>query len=211
MTGDSRNSPDEEKVITALLRNYGGLFVDYNYIDESFIASQCGLKPQQVYLILKGLSEKHILHFIPQKKTPYVRYLQRREDIEYVRIPPAVYEDRKEQYRQRIHAMIEYATTDNICRSRQLLRYFGETESHDCHQCDVCLSDTNDNVEEPATSPEAHAILELLSDGKEHHITELSDIQLPTEQLNVALEYLLSEEYIHQNDGFIYSDKGRKA
>jgi ATP-dependent DNA helicase RecQ len=205
------NSPDEEKVITALLRNYGGLFVDYNYIDESFIASQCGLKPQQVYLILKGLSEKHILHFIPQKKTPYVRYLQRREDIEYVRIPPAVYEDRKEQYRQRIHAMIEYATTDNICRSRQLLRYFGETESHDCHQCDVCLSDTNDNVEEPATSPEAHAILELLSDGKEHHITELSDIQLPTEQLNVALEYLLSEEYIHQNDGFIYSAKGRKA
>ena len=205
------NSPDEEKVITALLRNYGGLFVDYNYIDESFIASQCGLKPQQVYLILKGLSEKHILHFIPQKKTPYVRYLQRREDIEYVRIPPAVYEDRKEQYRQRIHAMIEYATTDNICRSRQLLRYFGETESHDCHQCDVCLSDTNDNVEEPATSPEAHAILELLSDGKEHHITELSDIQLPTEQLNAALEYLLSEEYIHQNDGFIYSAKGRKA
>ncbi len=205
------NSPDEEKVITALLRNYGGLFVDYNYIDESFIASQCELKPQQVYLILKGLSEKHILHFIPQKKTPYVRYLQRREDIEYVRIPPAVYEDRKEQYRQRIHAMIEYATTDNICRSRQLLRYFGETESHDCHQCDVCLSDTNDNVEEPATSPEAHAILELLSDGKEHHITELSDIQLPTEQLNVALEYLLSEEYIHQNDGFIYSAKGRKA
>ena len=205
------NSPDEEKVITALLRNYGGLFVDYNYIDESFIASQCGLKPQQVYLILKGLSEKHILHFIPQKKTPYVRYLQRREDIEYVRIPPAVYEDRKEQYRQRIHAMIEYATTDNICRSRQLLRYFGETESHDCHQCDVCLSDTNDSVEEPATSPEAHAILELLSDGKEHHITELSDIQLPTEQLNAALEYLLSEEYIHQNDGFIYSAKGRKA
>ena len=28
------NSPNEEKVITALLRNYGGLFVDYNFIDE---------------------------------------------------------------------------------------------------------------------------------------------------------------------------------
>ena len=30
-------SPNEEKVITALLRNYGGLFVDYNFIDEGFI------------------------------------------------------------------------------------------------------------------------------------------------------------------------------
>ena len=197
------NSPNEEKVITALLRNYGGLFVDYNFIDESFIASQCDLKPQQVYLILKSLSEKHILHFIPQKKTPYVRYLQRREDTEYIRIPPVVYEERKEQFRQRIHAMIEYATTDNICRSRQLLRYFGETDSHDCHQCDVCLSDSHDSVKDASLTAEAHAILELLSDGKEHHITELRDIKLPTEQLNVALEYLLAEEYIHQQDGFI--------
>ena len=197
------NSPNEEKVITALLRNYGGLFVDYNFIDESFIASQCDLKPQQVYLVLKSLSEKHILHFIPQKKTPYVRYLQRREDTEHIQIPPVVYEERKEQFRQRIHAMIEYATTDNICRSRQLLRYFGETESHDCRQCDVCLSDRHDSAKEAALTAEAHAILELLSDGKEHHITELRDIQLPTEQLNVALEYLLAEEYIHQQDGFI--------
>ncbi|MBQ1982242.1 MAG: hypothetical protein II229_03355, partial [Clostridia bacterium] len=37
------NSPTEEKVVVALLRNYSGLFCDYNYIDESFIASQCGL------------------------------------------------------------------------------------------------------------------------------------------------------------------------
>ena len=197
------NSPNEEKVITALLRNYGGLFVDYNFIDESFIASQCDLKHQQVYLILKSLSEKHILHFIPQKKTPYVRYLQRREDTEYIRIPPVVYEERKEQFRQRIHAMIEYATTDNICRSRQLLRYFGETDSHDCHQCDVCLSDSHDSVKDASLTAEAHAILELLSDGKEHHITELRDIKLPTEQLNVALEYLLKEEYIYQKDGFL--------
>ena len=197
------NSPNEEKVITALLRNYGGLFVDYNFIDESFIASQCDLKPQQVYLILKSLNEKHILHFIPQKKTPYVRYLQRREDTEYIQIPPVVYEERKEQFRQRIHAMIEYATTDNICRSRMLLRYFGETESHDCRQCDVCLSENHDSTNETTLSSEAHAILELLSDGKEHHITELRDIQLPTEQLNVALEYLLKEEYIYQKDGFL--------
>lgn len=196
-------SPNEEKVITALLRNYGGLFVDYNYIDESFIASQCGLQPQQLYMILKNLGEKHILHFIPQKKTPYVRYLQRREDPEDVMLPPVVYEERKEQFRERIHAMIDYATNDHVCRSRQLLRYFGEEDSHDCRQCDVCLSHPHDEVKDPIATPEAHAILELLADGKPHHITELRDIQLPTEPLNVALEYLLREEYIYQEDGFL--------
>jgi ATP-dependent DNA helicase RecQ len=197
------STPNEEKVITALLRNYGGLFVDYNFIDEGFIASQCGLQPQQLYLILKNLSEKHILHFIPQKKTPYVSYLQRREETENVLLPPVVYEERKEQFRERIHAMIDYATNDYVCRSRQLLRYFGEVDSHDCCQCDVCLSHPHNQVSEPINTPEAHAILELLADGKPHHITELRDIQLPTEPLNVALEYLLREEYIFQEDGFL--------
>ena len=196
-------TPNEEKVITALLRSYGGLFVDYNFIDEGFIASQCGLQHQQLYMILKNLSEKHILHFIPQKKTPYVRYLQRREETENVQLPPVVYEERKEQFRERIYAMINYATNDHICRSRQLLRYFGEEDSHDCRQCDVCLSHPHDQANENISSPEAHAILELLADGKPHHITELRDLQLPTEQLNVALEYLLREEHILQEDGFL--------
>ena len=197
------STPNEEKVITALLRNYGGLFVDYNYIDEGFVASQCGLQPQQLYMILKNLSGKHILHFIPQKKTPYVRYLQRREDPEDVQLPPVVYEERKEQFRERIQAMINYATNDHVCRSRQLLRYFGEEDSHDCRQCDACLSPTHDQVSESISSPEAHAILELLADGKPHHITELRDLQLPTEPLNAALEYLLREEHIFQEDGFL--------
>ena len=199
------NTPNEDKVITALLRNYGGLFVDYNFIDESFIASQCALQPQQVYLALKSLSQKHILHFIPQKKTPYVRYLQRREDAEHIQILPAVYEERKEQFTKRIHAMIDYATNDTVCRSRQLLRYFGEEDSHDCKQCDVCLDKPHSHTKESAKSTEAQAILDLLSDGKPHHIKELRDIQLPTDSLNAALEYLFTEEYIHQEDGFIVS------
>ena len=199
------NTPNEEKVITALLRNYGGLFVDYNFIDEGFIAQQCALQPQQVYLILKSLGEKHIIHFIPQKKTPYVRYLQRREDMENVQIPPTVYEERKALYRERIQAMIGYATCDNVCRSRQLLRYFGETDSHDCHQCDVCLDHSRDHVSEPVMTAEADAILELLADGEPHPITDLRGIQLPIDKLNAALEYLLREEYIGQEDGFLKS------
>ncbi|MBP5798765.1 MAG: RecQ family ATP-dependent DNA helicase [Prevotella sp.] len=197
------NTSNEEKVITALLRNYGGLFTDYNFIDESFIANQCGMQPNQVYMVLKNLSQKHILHFIPQKKTPYVCYLQRREDTEHIQILPSVYEERKEQFQQRIHAMIDYATNDKVCRSRQLLRYFGEEESHDCRQCDVCLSQVHNKTCESVMSKEAQAILDLLSDGKPHPITELRGIQLPTDSLNAALDYLLREEHIAINDGFL--------
>ncbi len=198
------NTDNEERVITALLRNYGGLFTDYNYIDESFIAQQCGLQSQQVYLILKNLSQRHILHFIPQKKTPYIRYAQRREDKEHIQLMPVIYEERKAQFAERIHAMIAYATNDSVCRSRQLLRYFGEDNDHDCRQCDVCLSHRPEGmVSEPRLNEAMEKILDLLNDGKPHPITDLRDIQLPSDELNAAIDYLFQEEYIRQDDGLL--------
>ena len=197
-------SPNEEKVITAMLRNYGGLFTDYNFIDESFIAQQTQLEPQQVYLTLKGLSQRHILHFIPQKKTPYIRYTQRREDMEHIQLPPSVYEERKAQFEERIHAMINYAKDDAVCRSRQLLRYFGEESDHDCRQCDVCLSHRSEGlVSEPRMNEAMERILALLDDGQPHPLTELRDLQLPVDELDAALTYLLKEEYIRQSDGLL--------
>ena len=195
------NSPNEDKIITTLLRNYGGLFTDYHYIDEGFLASQTALEPQQVYQTLKGLGQRHILHFIPQKKTPYIRYTQRREDKEYLQFTPAIYEERLDQFRQRIQAVIQYATDDQVCRSRQLLRYFGETDSHDCGLCDVCLSHRKGGiVSEPRMNTAQEKILEMLADGKPHPITDFRSIQLPTDVLYAALSYLLHEEYILQED-----------
>ena len=198
------NSPNEDKIITALLRSYGGLFTDYNYIDETYLASITQLQPQQVYLTLKSLSQRHILHFIPQKKTPFIRYTQRREDKEYVQLMPEVYEERKSQFAERINSMILYATCDNICRSRQLLRYFGEKNDHNCNQCDVCLSQRKEGmVSEPKLNEAATKILQLLDDGKPHPITELKSIELPDSELDAALDYLSNEEYILQKDGLI--------
>ena len=198
------NSPNEEKIITALLRSYGGLFTDYNYIDEGLLAQITQLQPQQVYLTLKSLSQRHILHFIPQKKTPYIRYTQRREDMENVQIMPEVYEERKAQFEQRIKAMIDYATCDEICRSRMLLRYFGEKNNHNCGQCDVCLSHRSEGmVSESQLDYAVQKILKLLDDGKPHPITDLKSIELPENELDAAIDYLTAEEYILQEDGLI--------
>ena len=199
----SQVTADEERVIIALLRNYGGLFADYGFIDEGVVAQQAGLTQPQTYDILKALSERRLLSFIPRKQIPYIRYCQRREDAEHVMIPRQVYEDRLEQYRERIHAMLRYAQSTDRCRSRQLLEYFGEQTSHDCGQCDVCLQDRGLLVTEAGQQQARQQILALLSDGKRHHITELFRLQLPTEELNAALTSLVQEENISQEDGFM--------
>ena len=135
------NEPQEDAVIVALLRNYTGLFQGYQYIDEGVIAQQCNLSQPQVYMILRTLTQKHILDFIPQKHIPFIRYTQRREESERLVISKAIYDDLKVRFAERIEKMLEYANCENICRSRMLLRYFGETDTEDCGQCDVCLNE----------------------------------------------------------------------
>lgn len=192
------DSPNEERVIIALLRNYGGLFADYGFIDESMIANQCGMKSHEVYQTLKGLSEKHVLHFIPRKQVPYIRYMQRREDSEHMLLSKEVYEERLTQYKERIEAMLRYAKDNSKCRSRQLLEYFGEKDTKDCGQCDVCHHTSKTDIQQAKQQ-----ILTLLSDRQRHHVTELLRLQLPKEELDKALTYLLQEEYIMQKDGYL--------
>ncbi|BCS86723.1 ATP-dependent DNA helicase RecQ [Prevotella herbatica] len=194
---------NEDKIITTLLRLYGGLFNDYTYIDEGLIAQKSGLTQQQVYLILKNLSMKRIIHFIPQRKTPYISYSKNRDDGERIIISKSVYEDRKIEFEKRIDAIIKYATNDSVCRSRQLLRYFGETDSNDCELCDVCLEHNTDQASEDRISLPKKRILEMLKDGKKHHITELNEMDIPDRQLDEALEFLINEEYIINDCGYI--------
>ena len=197
------NSEQEERLIVALLRNYSGLFSDYGYIDEAFVARQAGLTKVETYLLLKALSQRRIISFIPQKRTPYIRYSQRREDSEHLRITHEVYEDLKERFAERIQAMLNYATNSDVCRSRQLLRYFGETKSHDCGHCDVCLERKKDEETLQGEEKARKLLLELLGDGQRHHVTELQQLSVPYEQLNPVLDLMMRDEEVLMEDGFL--------
>lgn len=197
---------NEETVITALLRCYGGLFTDYVYIDEAFVAQQAGLNKQEVYLILKNLSARHILHFIPQRKMPTITYTTWREEGDKLVIGEDVYEKRKEQYKNRIYAMIEYASNDYTCRSRMLLRYFGEKNIHDCGQCDACNNHNGDRLSESEADDVKKRILSVLADGSHHPFSDLLSLHLPDRIINETIEYLIDEEIIRTEDGMLYKD-----
>ncbi len=132
--------PDTDRLIQVILRSYTGLFTDYAFINEDSLALRAGLTRREVYEKLTALSRLRVVHYIPQKKIPYIIYTRARVEAGSIRIPADIYEERKKRYRSRIDAMLEYATCGTVCRSRLLLHYFGEGDTHDCGQCDVCLS-----------------------------------------------------------------------
>lgn len=189
-------SKNENSVVTALLRSYGGLFSDYGFVDESWIAQQAGLDVNKTYMALIDLSKKRIISFIPRHKVPLITYLYDRIDGDDIELSEQVYDIRKEEFTKRIKAVISYAEEDSICRSRQLLRYFSETKTSDCNQCDVCLSNVH-KQDKIKSSNIRNKIMVLLSDRKQHLITEIKAIfndEVTT--LNIIEEMLAEEKII---------------
>lgn len=195
---------EAEALIQSILRSYTGVFTDYAYISEESLAVRTGLTRQQIYNILVTLTKRRIVDYIPRKKTPYIIYTRERLELRFLHIPPSVYEERKARYEARIKAMEEYVTTENVCRSRMLLRYFGEKNEHNCGQCDVCLSKraTNDLSEESYEEVKRQ-ILELLSHSPLTPAETADQIKAEKEDIGQVIRYLLDEGELKMQDGML--------
>ena len=203
------NNPDTEKLLRTILRSYTGVFTDYAYINEDSLASRTGLTRQQVYETLVFLTRRRILHYIPGKKTPYIIYTRERQETDRIYLSDEVYEDRKKSYIQRIEAMLSYAETDDKCRSRMLLRYFGEKNEHNCGHCDVCLQKHDSGVKQNEFDEIVRKIEELLQDNS-MSVTVLQqqlEAAWKKEHIQQVLHFLLAEEKLKLEDGRLRWDK----
>ena len=197
-------SPETEKLINIILRSYTGVFTEYAYINEETLSLRTGMTRQQVYDTLISLTRRRILNYIPGKKTPYIIYTRERQEADRLIFTKEVYEDRKESFIRRIEAMTEYAETEDKCRSRMLLLYFGEKNEHNCGQCDVCLSSHSSGIKQGVFDEISRAIEETL---KEKDMTTSALMEklesYDKENVTKVLSYLLAEEIIHQKNGML--------
>ena len=199
---------EADALIQTILRSYTGVFTDYAYISEESLALRTGLTRQQIYNILVTLTKRRIVDYIPRKKTPYIIYTRERLDLRFLHIPPIVYEERKARYEARIKAMEEYVITENVCRSRMLLHYFGEKNEHNCGQCDVCLSNRASNdLFEKSYEELKRQILELLGQSPLTPAEIADKIKAEKEDIGQVIRYLLDEDGLKMQDGMLHISK----
>ncbi|MBR5847600.1 MAG: RecQ family ATP-dependent DNA helicase [Bacteroidaceae bacterium] len=198
-------------VIRTLLRLYSGVFSDYVFIDEKYISEISGIQLEPLYESLLGLSRERVVHYVPRRTCPTVTFTKKRVDTSRIIITPEVYEERKAKYAQRIEAMKEYALSDKQCRSRILLRYFGERTALPCQQCDTCRSQRNTTFPETAYHAYLDIVTDLLADGQTHPVEELHTLSIPSEHLRPFLNRLMAEEALDLCDGMIMKKDTKKA
>lgn len=200
----NEGSPDTEKLLRIILRSYTGVFSDYAYINEDLLAQRSGLTRQQVYECLISLTRQNILHYIPGKKTPYIIYTRERQETDRLHFSKEVYEDRKASYERRIKAMLEYADSDHVCRSRMLLRYFGEKNRHNCGQCDVCLQKHESGLKQGEFEEIREILVNRLKESPRNPHDLINGLDFEQSKTEKVLAFLLSEEEIVQKNGSLY-------
>lgn len=131
-------SPEADRTLQCILRQYPGLFSDYVQINEGRISRDTDLDQETVYNALLELNRRKILIYVPRRRTPYIFVPTSREETRYIQIGRKIYEERFEVMSQRVEAMIDYAYADGSCRVSRMLEYFGEEKACDCGKCDVC-------------------------------------------------------------------------
>ena len=201
---------DMDMLIQTILRSYTGVFTDYTFINEDSIAVRTGLTRRQIYEQLIRLAKLHIVSYIPHKKTPYIIYTRERVETKYINIPPSVYEKRKERYEMRIGAMLDYVTNDTVCRSRMLLRYFGEKNEHQCGLCDTCIKFRNKkkSISDKLSEKEiSKSIYLILSEQPMTPATLLENLLIDKELLTKTIHQLLNEGKIIAVNGMLQIKK----
>lgn len=196
---------ETDEVIQVILRSYTGLFADYVFINEGLIATRSGVSQERVYEILTGLSKFRIVNYIPHKKTPLIIYTRTREELKYLAIPQSAYELRKARSEKRIAKVLEYLNEQRVCRSRLLLRYFGEKETEDCGCCDVCLAKNDSGLSNRNFNRIREALVAVLSEaGTEGPLTAgevTSRLPYPADDCLRVIRFLAEEDECFALDG----------
>ena len=185
-----------DSIIQALLRSYPGLFADFKYIDEMNLSHLTGYDVETIYNVLKNLTQRRIIDYIPRRNTPTIMFRLGRVDKEEIVLSPAVYDDRKEDFAKRIEYMLQYAQTENKCRSQMLLAYFGENKAEECGQCDVCVRNKRGKSVRERLERVEQQVRQLLKDEDWHEMNDIMAVAGSEDDIRKVVHQLQEEEEI---------------
>jgi ATP-dependent DNA helicase RecQ len=134
--------------IKLLLRSYTGVFTEYVSIDETNIARRANVNQDIVRQYLNKLAALDVISFIPRKRSPMIIFAEERLNEKSIYISKETYQTRKNRYTERVNAMLNYSLAQDKCRSQILLEYFGEPQSPECNECDVCRAKKESALEQ---------------------------------------------------------------
>lgn len=188
-------NPKYEKILKAVIRSYEGIFHHFIKINEKQLAKFLKISDFEIIKALKNMHKDGVIIYRPKKDKPQIVFTQERADSHNLEIDRVLYSFRKKRQEDRVQKAVQYAE-EAICRSKQLLEYFGE-KSKDCGTCDVCLKRSSELLTDGDYERYMEKIKQVLRREK-LSMNEMIDSFSPKRRAKVikAIEYMLDEKKI---------------
>lgn len=197
-----------ENILNTVMRHYSGLFSDEVFIDEKFICSNVGITKRELYKRLVDLQHQGIVKYIPSRRTPVITWKRNRVETNMLNFAPEIYNERKQEYIERIGSIREYVTRKSGCRSAILLDYFGEKQAKPCMHCDLCLEKDDTGLKRGEIQTIGSMIEDILS-KPEASTEQIYLLPFEREHIEAVLHRMIQEEIILIKDGNLFLNKKR--
>ncbi|PKP26456.1 MAG: RecQ family ATP-dependent DNA helicase [Bacteroidetes bacterium HGW-Bacteroidetes-2] len=122
----------------AILRMYSGIFEKPISIDIEIIASKTNQNSATVIDILKQFEKDGIIHFQQTTTDASLTLIEPREDDRTINRVSKLLIQQNENKIKQVASVLQFKNNDNLCKSVQLLQYFGENTTASCGICSVC-------------------------------------------------------------------------
>lgn len=196
-------NPNDEEVISAILRTYPGIFDMEIPINMPFLTKKSGKPEAYIVTLLERLHQQEIISYKAQNNDASIVFNEVREDERTINRISKHLEAQNKLKTQQLKSVIDYVTDQKTCRNQLLLRYFGEENPPECGICSVCISKEKKpfDLKEIGTQ-----ILELLHEKPHTSRSIEQQLHFAENQILQTLKQLLEEKKIglnHKNEYFL--------
>ena len=182
-------------IVKSLLRMYGGIFDHNTKINISKVAEKASTSEDHIIEVLKQLEKDSIISLNLAKTDALVTFILPREDDKTINRIANTIEQQNKLKQQQVKAMLNYVEKDTICKSMQLLSYFGETDLTECGICSVCIKTRKSKPVEDIKTIK-NRIIELLEHEPLSSRVMCSKLNLPENDILKTLKTLLEHDII---------------
>ena len=190
-----------DTIIKYMLRNLPGVLSDFVNIREETISVKTGLSVEMIIKQIERLEKLDFLTYIPRNDKPQIFYLTERLNISNISLSEDVYKNRKEDADRRLQSVIDFVNNDEICRSVQLLRYFGENIKNTCGRCDVCSSRNRNDIDNKEYKIISDIIIGELKENSAPIYEVINNIRTYKEEKIVeTIRWMVDNNIIRQDD-----------
>lgn len=136
----NQSKSKEYQLLETLVRKHPGILSDEKLVVEFYLAVELQESVGKIKKLLQKMNDSGYIYY-RRRELRLVKFLRPRESNYLRNTLWKEFEKYQTIKWKRLQDIIYFATQQDVCREKLILRYFGEKAKERCGTCDVCLNE----------------------------------------------------------------------